>query len=142
MTEILNLLQEGIHQNEDYAPLLLKALEDQHLLQHGNVSFSFKCKPNKNHQTFRFQVESNHYMTAKVNSLLNNQSTRNQAFVLLLKYLPECDLDVLNERGLVWLNTSIKTCAQKQFSDSTAKGFDVIRKFGYIPSFHRLTLLP
>lgn len=46
---------------------------------------------------------------------------------------------MLNERGLVWLNTSIKTCAQKQFSDSTAKGFDVIRKFGYIlPPFHYL----
>lgn len=53
MTEILNLLQEGIHQNEDYAPLLLKALEDQHLLQHGNVSFSFKCKQ-KSSRLFRF----------------------------------------------------------------------------------------
>lgn len=67
-------------------------------------------------------------MIAKINSLLNNQASRDQAFTLLLKYLPECDLDVLNERGLVWLNTTIKTCAQKNLSDSTARGFDVIRK--------------
>lgn len=66
-------------------------------------------------------------MIAKINNLLNNHATRDQAFVLLFKYLPECDLDALNERGLVWLNTTIKACAQKSMSESTAKGFDVIR---------------
>lgn len=40
MTEIVNLLHEAINENDDYAPLLWRALEDhQQLIQHGNVSF-------------------------------------------------------------------------------------------------------
>lgn len=41
MSEILNLLQEAINQNGDYAPLFLKALEDQQLLQNENVIICF-----------------------------------------------------------------------------------------------------
>uniref|UniRef100_A0A336MUC4 CSON007010 protein n=1 Tax=Culicoides sonorensis TaxID=179676 RepID=A0A336MUC4_CULSO len=108
MTEIVNLLQDAIFQNEEYSPIILKALEEQQLLQNINR-------------------DSTHQTVAKINSLLNNQETRNQAFVILLEFLPECDLDVLNERGLVWLSTTIKACSLKSSSDSTAKGFDVIR---------------
>ncbi|XP_063706813.1 proline-, glutamic acid- and leucine-rich protein 1-like isoform X2 [Culicoides brevitarsis] len=109
MSDVLSLLQETAVLNENYAPILLKAIKHK-LLEDDS------------------KTKHNDLMITKINSLLNNTATRGQAFTFLMHYLPGCSVDVLNERGLVWLNASIKTCGQKHLPNCLiGNGLDVIR---------------
>lgn len=62
----------------------------------------------------------------KVNSLLQNHTTKASGFQLIVELLPQVGASVLDERGLIWLNTALKTCSQQSPSEAVGPAFTAI----------------
>lgn len=51
--------------------------------------------------------------------------------MLLNAFLPQCSLDVFEQKGALWITLCTKICAQKKPAESVALSYEVLGKFWY-----------
>lgn len=57
---------------------------------------------------------------------MNTPSTRESGLLLLDSYLPQCTLDVLEEKGGSWIMLCVKTCSQKSPVNAVPLAYEVL----------------
>lgn len=57
---------------------------------------------------------------------MNTPSTRESGLLLLDSYLPQCTLDVLEEKGSSWIMLCVKTCSQKSPVNAVPLAYEVL----------------
>lgn len=71
------------------------------------------------HQTF--QLRTSHELdphAAHISNLLNVPATRQQGLLLLHQLLPQCPLDIVEQKGVLWTTLATKVCATSRQCDS------------------------
>lgn len=72
-------------------------------------------------------------VTSHLTNLMNNFATKHQGLMLLNAFLPQCSLDVFEQKGALWITLSTKICAQKKPAESVALSYEVLGD--YIAAF-------
>lgn len=60
---------------------------------------------------------------------INNQSTSYEALLLLKSFLSQVQLDLVEQKGVVWLSQCVKICNQKYSSSATLLAYNLIEDF-------------
>lgn len=60
---------------------------------------------------------------------LNNQSASYEALHLLKSFLSQIQLDLVEQKGIVWLSQCVKICNQKYSSSATSLAYNIIEDF-------------
>lgn len=67
-------------------------------------------------------------VTSHLTNLMNNFATKHQGLMLLNAFLPQCSLDVFEQKGALWITLCTKICAQKKPAESVALSYEVLGK--------------
>lgn len=106
MDTISAIINHAIDLGDDYANSLIEALDEN--------------------QIFRGKENIVELTIAKINSLLQNHTTKLTAYTLILQLLPQCGNEVLDDKGFSWLTTALKTCNQQSPSNAIGAAYKVI----------------
>lgn len=63
-----------------------------------------------------------------ISNYLNEMSSKHQGLLLLNAFLPQCPLDLFEQKGAIWITLCTKVCAQKKPLQSVAAAYDVLSK--------------
>lgn len=68
---------------------------------------------------------------------LNNVSSKYEGLLLLKAFLSQCSLDVIEQKGAIWITLCTKVCAQKKPANAVVVAYDVInelvRRSSHVP---------
>lgn len=84
-------------------------------------------KPNCNSVARSLQTSSElESVTSHLTNLMNNFATKHQGLMLLNAFLPQCSLDVFEQKGALWITLCTKICAQKKPAECVALAYEVL----------------
>lgn len=67
-------------------------------------------------------------MVSQISYQLNNVSSKYEGLLLLRAFLPQCSLDLIEQKGALWLTICTKVCLQKKPTNAVLVAYDVIIK--------------
>lgn len=62
----------------------------------------------------------------KITDLLNDITTKHEGLLLLITFLDECPLDILEQKGALWITLCTKICAHKKPIESISLAYNIL----------------
>lgn len=96
----------------------------------------------RNHTRILFFLQANNELEAIISLITNSVNSHNKkhdGLLLLKSFLAQCQLDIVEQKGQLWLSLCTKVCAQKKPAATISVACDVINellaKSVHIPEF-------
>lgn len=67
-----------------------------------------------------------------ISNLLNDSATKLQGLLLLNSFLPQCPLDIFEQKGALWITLSTKVLVQRKPHTTVSLALCVLSKFIFI----------
>lgn len=67
-------------------------------------------------------------VVSQISYQLNNVSSKYEGLLLLRAFLPQCSLDVIEQKGALWLTICTKVCVQKKPANAIQIAYDIINE--------------
>lgn len=129
MTNLLNIVSSAIASESNYFHNILSGFDDHR-------TFAQKVRASHNLPRAYFKRDSILQSPSELESIvslitnnLNNHATSYEALLLLRSFLSQVQLDIVEQKGILWLSQCVKICSQKHSPSAVCLAYQVIEDF-------------